>query len=99
MKDEERRADAGYGCKILETILAHHRGKLDGVIPNILQIVCTLLVDKSVQENNELMKFLLDDIAAVAYYNPQIFLRVLDQSKALGPIFNIWLSYLPEMKG
>lgn len=98
IEDKEREdEDAKYAAKILETLLAHSKGKIDQYLPQIVQLVgCQLLEAKNLQ-----LKLLFCDVlAGAAFYNPALFLETVKQG---GPdfeqkMFNYWLSHLPEMK-
>ncbi len=84
-----------YATKILEALLAHCRGRIDALVPNILKIVLTKLnISKSI--NLKLM--LLDVVGLAAHYNPLLFLHSVEALGATQNTINIWLSHLPEMK-
>jgi hypothetical protein len=96
--DNNMKTEAKHTNKLMETILAHCRGKVDHVIPAIIQLVSNkLFTEKDLQ-----FKFLICDVlGGAAYYNPRLFLSIV---AGMGPefeknLFNHWLSHLEHMKG
>jgi hypothetical protein len=96
--DDNMKTEAKHTNKLMETILAHCRGKVDHIIPAIIQLVSNkLFFEKDLQ-----FKFLICDVlGGAAYYNPRLFLSVV---VGMGPefeknLFNHWLSHLEHMKG
>ncbi len=86
-----------YACKLLESLLAHCKGKVDALVPSILQLTTQKLIEG---DNLQLKLLILDVIAGAVYYNPALFIAVCNKApqEFTKQLFNHWLSHLPHMK-
>ena len=97
LSDKTREVEGQYACKLLETLMAHCRGKIDALVPSIVQMASQKLVEA---DNRQLKLLVLDVIAGASYYNPLLFVAICNKG---GPdftksLFNQWLSHLPAMR-
>ncbi len=91
--------DSPYACKTIESVVTIHRGRVDQLVPSMIEQLVKKMILKSTQDVPDAILFMLDALGAIAHYNPLLFVTVLEQTRQLKQIFNMWLTYLPEMKG
>ena len=97
-KGDEQEIHQQYACKMLESILAHHKGRVDHLVPLLLRLTTTLLLaltalpDK--KAHTSLILSLLDVVAALTLYHPPTLLHLLTSTSLLQPVFNVWMSYV-----
>jgi len=94
--EESHETDARWGCKLLECIVVHCKGRIDNIIPDIIKLAATKLF---IAKDMQLKLLLLDVIACCAYYNPMLFVAILKQGggEFEQNLFNHWLSHLEDM--
>jgi len=88
-----------YACRMLESVLAHHRGKVDFVIESFLPPLTQVLIDGGHKSNVVPLKLtVLDLLAGMTIYNPTLFLSTLAAcgDEILRGVFNAWISYLND---
>jgi len=97
IEDPKREVDCQFAAKIMETILAHCKGKMDHLLGDFIKIAAQkLFVAKKVN----LRLLFADVIGGCAYYNPLLFcqhVRTLGEEFAQ-QLFNHWFSFIPSMK-
>lgn len=96
--DDNLKTEAKHTNKIMEAILAHCRGRVDHVIPGIVELCGNKLF---VEEDLQFKLLICDVLGGAAYYNPSLFIQIIAN---FGPdfetkLFNYWLSHLDAMTG
>jgi hypothetical protein len=81
--------DSGEGAKLIEVILQHCRGRVDGCLPGIIELAVGRLFSKETTMNS-LRVLLLEVIANCLYYNPMLTLRILEERNFTRPVFEAW---------
>jgi hypothetical protein len=98
--DENLVFQAKHCTQLMESILAHCKGRIDQVIPGVVTIVGEKLFELGgTGKELQLVLHLCDVLGAAAYYNPQLLVSIVQQK---GPefekkLFNYWLSHLEPM--
>jgi hypothetical protein len=98
--DENLVFQAKHCTQLMESILAHCKGRIDQVIPGVVTIVGEKLFELGgTGKELQLVLHLCDVLGAAAYYNPQLLISIVQQK---GPefekkLFNYWLSHLEPM--
>ena len=86
-----------YACKMVESILAHHKGRVDHLIPLLFQMTTGPLLHLSEQKGNRyapLVLGLLDVLSALCMYAPAGFVQQVEGQGLTQRVFNVWMSYI-----
>lgn len=87
--------DQVYGFIGCEAILAHHRGRVDDLMPAVVNgVVAHLSMEESPTELRVVPALLL---GACFYYNTGLTASILQDMNALEPICSTWIDLLPEL--
>ncbi|KAJ2454378.1 Nonsense-mediated mRNA decay protein 5, partial [Coemansia sp. RSA 2424] len=79
--------DRVCACKLMEAIMLHGRGKLDGMIPGFISLVAAYLLSSDAIETPQFLVYSLEVVLNALHYNPAIALTVLEQYKWTEGIF------------
>ena len=97
-QDDTQAVAQQYACKMLESVLAHHRGRVDFLLPLLLRLVTGPLLAVTARKEKKqwtpLILSLLDVLAGLCYYSPAAFIALLQSAQLLQPVFNVWMSYV-----
>jgi len=83
--------DAITACSLIEVVLVNCRGKIDGIIPTVLDLTLAKLRDA---DFNHLKVSLLVVIANSLYYNPLLTLQYFSEKNITTEIFDVWFRLL-----
>ncbi|KAJ2595848.1 Nonsense-mediated mRNA decay protein 5 [Coemansia sp. RSA 1722] len=74
-------------CKLMEAIMLHGRGKVDGMIPGFVSLAAAYLLVSDAIETSAFLVYTLEVVLNALHYNPVITLSVLEQYKWTEGIF------------
>ena len=96
--DSEAEVHCQLAVKLVECILANHKGRVDHLYPlffNMLtQPLLQLTGGKHKKKHQRLILALLDGVGALCYYSPTMFLSHCESAALTQPLFNVWMSYV-----
>jgi len=79
------------GCRLVEVVLVSCRGKVDNILPGIIELAVKKL---RIAKMPHLMVALLEVIANSLYYNPLLALQVLESKGFTTEVFTYWFKLL-----
>lgn len=85
-----------YGAQLIETILAHCRGKVDQYVPDMVKLTVQKLYET---ERKPLQLLLLKVVATAVHYSPVLFAQFLHSSgdDFTQKLFGKWFELMPEL--
>ncbi|KYQ94245.1 hypothetical protein DLAC_04540 [Tieghemostelium lacteum] len=92
--------DCSDACKIMESVIQRCMGKVDGIIPIVLESTCKRLLNTSKDNlmSKEFSVYLLEIIANCLIYNPYITVDYLTQNNLIQPVFNKWFASIKRFQ-
>jgi hypothetical protein len=82
-----------HATKLASVVLQHLRGRIDTVVPKILEL---LIFRLSQAKSTSLKILLIDAIADALIYNAELTLRYMESTNCTASVFGLWLSTLPQ---
>jgi len=88
-----------FALKLFETILVHHKGAINEIIPQLFLTVFNKFREIHLREDIPLsLKMLFAHIISlVAYYDSLLFVQICEQNRMTKDVINVWLTYANEM--
>ena len=97
-QDSEAETHCQLAVKLIECILAQHRGRVDHLYPLFFTMLTQPLLQltslKSSKKHQPLILGLLDGVGALCYYSPSTLLAQCETAGLTQPLFNVWMSYV-----
>jgi len=84
----------GDACKLIEVVLHNLRGHVDNYVDSFLQLAINKF---NTAKTNALKVLLLDVVMNSAYYNPVLFLSILESKGWTQATFNVWFQMIPTL--
>mmetsp|Transcript_5295 Transcript_5295/g.7439 ORF Transcript_5295/g.7439 Transcript_5295/m.7439 type:complete len:1038 (+) Transcript_5295:129-3242(+) len=84
----------GDACKLIEVVLHNLRGHVDNLVEPFLQLAISKF---NTAKTNSLKVLLLDVVMNSAYYNPALFLNILEAKGWTQATFNVWFRMIPTL--
>ncbi|EGG21185.1 hypothetical protein DFA_01060 [Cavenderia fasciculata] len=86
--------EAGEVCKIMESVLQRCRGRVDHIIPHVLETACGRLLNTSKENemSKELTVYLLEQVSNCLFYNAAITVDFLMRHNLVQPVFIKWFA-------
>eukprot|EP01123_Difflugia_compressa_P008553 TRINITY_DN2581_c0_g2_i1.p1 TRINITY_DN2581_c0_g2~~TRINITY_DN2581_c0_g2_i1.p1 ORF type:complete len:950 (-),score=151.13 TRINITY_DN2581_c0_g2_i1:95-2818(-) len=81
------------GVKLIQIVLFNCRGKIDSIIPSVIQRICEKL---RVSKTSEVQAELLEVIAGALYSNVHVTLTILENLHVTRDVMSLWTSLLKD---
>mmetsp|Transcript_20947 Transcript_20947/g.85380 ORF Transcript_20947/g.85380 Transcript_20947/m.85380 type:complete len:1027 (-) Transcript_20947:2588-5668(-) len=84
-------SDADMGTRLAEIVMLNCKGRLDGVVTELIQMIIRRL---TIAKTNQLRIRLFSNVGCALYYNPALTLRALSELGCVQQVFVTWIGNL-----
>lgn len=95
MQHNESQLERATATRIFELMLLNFRGRIDGMVPNIMKCLVGALQK---MDMNVAQAGVMRVLASALYYNPVLVISVLDSASATNNLFQLWFKLLADEK-